>query len=207
MAAIQNTLSRWHKVAGRAAERIREIDAEISALLAGRRATACASQDAAERARKDLEKARVLQLERISASRAVCAIRQALARANVEHGVSDLLAETERLRRDLAGYAEFSAWRDDGPKAMLAKARRLEERAEEARSSSAEGALEARARALDETIVFRPCDEEDAEYAKGQIKALKAQLTSISDRLSEANAAKLTIELDDDCAKACGAAA
>lgn len=127
--------------------------------------------------------------------RALTVIRNAVARANAEAGVSDLLAEQARLGRvieDLTPFAQAKPY--EGAEVSQKRAERAANQKEPQVSLYGRGDAP-----VAETILVSLLNEEDIENARLKLLEAKRAKTLVKDRLSEINAVT-RITLPDDVA-------
>lgn len=182
--SLSNTLTRWHKIAERIQKAAQEIRAKNVAVLNSTQSIDVGAFDVRQDSLKAAtNKVLTEQTELyLALQNALFTIRKALARANVKEDVSDLLADMEQAKQDEAYFA-----------ALL-------ETAENA-LSVAEFAALAKKRAgtntgmYDVSVTF--ISAEKLEHLSEQRDNARRQKDSLANRLSDANASKLSLSLDE----------
>lgn len=190
------SLSRLHKIAERASEACSERVQEISR-LAYQRASSVEDFDAAKaKALKDAERIERLSAERAALASVVSAVRSALGKANAQHGVSDLLCAIETERREIAALTPLAGVSvDDVAAVEKVVARRREAAASILSSGSANAAAEAR-RERYENVVFSVVSDAARESAVESIRLAKLRVAALSDKLADANATRISVDVD-----------
>ncbi|MBC8737096.1 hypothetical protein F6X40_09775 [Paraburkholderia sp. UCT31] len=192
MARISNTLSRWHKIQ----TNIRDVAARRqAALLADVESEHLDMQTLEVLGPKMREKAQRAVSEGLATvaklQSALFTVRRALARANVEYGVADLLSETEQVKQELASLQALVQATEGGLQFETAQEIEKKRRA----AASANSAYHASSQLV--TFV----DEATVARLRTRVEELTLELAKKANAVSDANATKLSIELDDDIVK------
>lgn len=180
---ITNTLTRWHKIAERIKIAANEISAANQQTIGGSRnldldtfAVRRASLRAATARAAGEQTELYFHLQRT-----LFQIRRALARSNVQFDVSDLLSQMEEAKQGMQYYAS------------------LVDAVDGALSEEEYAALAARKNATQNmygaSVSFLTPEQIAGMTAKRD--ELKREMNALADRLSDANASKLTLEIDD----------
>jgi hypothetical protein len=205
-----NTLTRWHKIGERANEKLGDLNAQITELLGIHVLTVDTLDRDLEKSHSDLNKVAKLQAERDSVSDALASIRKALARANVEQGVSDLLVDMETLRRKISGlnvYIGNSRFQDvSQAKEVINQKKDFISNIEKSLATVTNPVpVFDQIRTLKrEAVNFFPVSESDVETVKEQITALRKEVVKLGDSLSDKNATKIQIALSESASKSLG---
>jgi hypothetical protein len=182
--SLSNTLTRWHKIAERIQKAAQEIRGKNVSVLNSTQGIDVGAFDVRQDSLKAAtEKVLVDQTELyLALQRATFTIRKALAHANVKEGVSSLLADMENAKQDEAYYAALLETADNALSvtefAALAKKR----------AGTNTGMY-------DVTVTFISA-EKQAELGEQRDRA-RREKDSLANRLSDANASKLSLELDE----------
>jgi hypothetical protein len=183
---ISNTLTRWHKVAERLKVGAAQLKQEnISALMAGHRIDA----DSFNVRKAALQSTTAAALDEktelyLALQNALFMIRKNLARTNTSAGVSDLLNEMEATKQRGDYYAS------------------LLETAEDCLSMAEYSSLASAKRSATTSTVLYGVNmtfvspEEIARLTEAR-DAAKREVNGLADRLADANATKLSLELED----------
>lgn len=189
---ISNTLSRWHKIAQRVRAAGQKVQAEITAAL---NAGAHLDSDTFEIRKTKLQSETTFAVtEKLSQYKAMqdtlFKIRKSVNQANLSHGVSDLLNQIERVKQEREFYNAIIISQEHlmstSDYAQLAARR---SKSESTRYHSAAVTFLSSEK-LAEMIVERD--------------ALAVKLNQLADMLSDANATKLKIFIDESVAKVVG---
>lgn len=185
---ISNTLSRWHKVV----ERIKNATAQMSAQIGGRIGVVNYNNLAVFKAEqagvvKDTEAslAKVGLLLKLNAT--LGKIREELARANVEKGVSALLAEQVRLQNEKTLY-----------EGLIQSAGSARLRLADAERVLTESAKNTGAGHYRETFQFARVAEAQVQEWQERVEAIGRELVALTDKISDVNASRLSVELDEE---------
>lgn len=190
---ISNTLSRWHKVADAVKAAAQKVKAENQAKLT---AGACLSEDTFK-VRKDALKVSAdsvaetgtpLYLRLLTT---LFRIRKALAHANTRHHVSDLLAEQEENKQTIQYYTEMIEAAQGG--VSVAEYESLIRYNKERNSGNA-----TYRGTLTEHVTF--VEPVTLEVMREKLAGLEREKFALSNRVADANATKLEIEIDLDVA-------
>ncbi len=182
---VSNTLSRWHKVLDRVKSSTHllaeQIAHDIRPLSYNNAAVFRAEQLGVERhARMALDSQPLL----FQLNAAQCHIREALAKANVDKGISALLAKqvSKQHEKDLLEGLIRAAGNTLLP---LAEAERV---------LGLSGNKDSTYR---ETHTFARVSEAQAQHWRDQVAAINRELVALSDQLSDLNASRVSIDLED----------
>lgn len=183
---VSNTLSRWHKVVERFKQAIAQLSVEINRGIGqvsySNLAVLNAEHNVISRdADTAVSKVALLLALNMSLGR----IRESLARANVEKGVSALLAE-QVSKQSQKGLLEGLVAASGGSRLQLSDAAAV--LAERPGMTSV----------YRESHSFSRVDEATVEGWQAQIDGISRELVALSDRISDANASRHAIELDED---------
>lgn len=189
-------LSRWHHVADRIREIAERRHLEATSVLGG---TSLSRHAPLGDAQVDaLRKRGAKALERvgevIEAQRVVGQIRVALAKANAEKGVSELLSLAEAKRRELRVLNDYA-------QIDLVTRVPLDQAVETLRNGN-ENKDGAPMRSLSLPVALVETDALD--WVSDEIESLNSQVASLTDQVAELNRATLTIQLPAALAKAVG---
>jgi hypothetical protein len=192
---ITNTLTRWHKIAERVLEQERRVMQDINtALTTTHRLDVDAFEvrrSVFENAAKEAATGKLDLLVALQAAR--FKIKTALGRANVEFGVSALLTDMKRVseERDV-----IQAVYDTSVHSISATDfEKLIER-KKADETTQRTALAA------QRVTFVPAEVQKA--LKERIDAAVRHLNALADKLADANASKITLDIDEAVATAVG---
>lgn len=190
--AITNTLSRWHKIAERI--KIAAIESRqetLRALQAGANIDSDAFAVRRETLQTNANEALTTGFETVlKLQGAVASVREALARANVEHGVSDLLNRTEKLKQELAFVNECLSATED--KLSVAEMEQLAARRKEQSSTASPYAH------LQDRLGVSFATDDQVAKLKARRDEVRRKLNALSDKVSTANASTMSLELDED---------
>lgn len=199
MASISNTLSRWHKVAGRIKSRITELQAEIRSATAEQHLDVDSFIIRKERMQANASEAYNVKLPlMLELNAALFEVRKQLAEANVKFGVSAALVEMELARQNQillqdihldsldSGYVLTTA--DFEKLVALKKAAPAEQQVNRSSDRAA--------------VSF--ADTEKNSQIETQIEELGRKVVGLSDKLSDLNATKLSIDLPELVCKELG---
>lgn len=193
MATIQNTLSRLHKIAERVNQRRIQLgEAILVATMPQSLDSATAAvqgRDLEQRAQQALEKDLVKHAAYLTAYQA---IRNALARANVDHHISAVLAQQTAMRNRASLLQELLD-RPDHAVSLTQAASIFEAR-------QAEPANAGIRRSLD-VLSVSPISPEQRAALERELDDISRQMVRLDDQLADLNATRITVELDDDIAK------
>lgn len=185
---ISNTLTRWHKVVDRIKTAVTQLSGQIGCQIGPVNYNNLAVLKV-ERTRvaNDTEAAlaKVGLLMKLNAT--LGQVREALARANVEKGVSALLAEQVCRQNQKALY--------EGLAEAASSARLQLSDADAVLAESGKGDSAMRYR---ETHTFSRVPEATVIVWRDQAEAIGRELTALSDKISDVNASRLSIELDEE---------
>lgn len=185
---ISNTLSRWHKVVDRIKTATKQLAGNIGGDI-GAVSYNSAVIFSAERAGivkdTDAALAKVPLLMKLNAS--LGHIRESLATANVEKGVSALLAAQVGKQNEQALY-----------EALIQAAGSARLRLADAEKVLADAAKGETNRHYRESHAFARVDEAQVESWKARVEELGRELTALTDQISDVNASRLAIELDEE---------
>lgn len=187
MAVVTNTLTRWHKIAERVSQKLRQVGDEITEAVDSNNmdASVLAIRGNDMKARADVALTEGLaRYERLSA--ALVAIRATVARANIDAGVTALLAEQEAVKRRIGLLSRLSA---DNRNAMSID--------EALTLHAGRSKDENRSRYDDMVLVSALTNERRVELRK-QCEAAELALVQLSDRLADTNATRVSVTLDDE---------
>ncbi|GBG14591.1 trigger factor [Novimethylophilus kurashikiensis] len=183
---VSNTLSRWHKVVDRFKQSIAQLSGDIkrsiSPVTYNNLAVVKVEREHYTKVAADAV-AKVDLLLKLNAT--VGHIREQLARANVEKGVSALLAEQVSKQAEKALLEDLVS-STEGVRLNFKDAEVVMARNETANS------------AYREHFTFSRVDESVADAWRSELDALNRALVALSDRISDANAQRVAIELDED---------
>lgn len=187
------TLTRWHHVAERLNTKLKELEANVRAVFAS---TAVSAFQGAEQV-ASLEKRRDHAMENVKLARqlvtTVGTIREALAKANAQHGVSEHLSRLDALNREIRLLSSFAAVDNDN-KIQIGH---LESHFDTL------NAAENRTRGIvSVSVALLPESQQDAWIAERD--ALQAKAHAMSDHINDLNHEKLTLDLSDDVARIAG---
>lgn len=184
---ITNTLNRWHKIA----ERIKVAAAEIKArneeaLDAGRNLDDETFAVSKARMEANAERAVTEGNElRTALHTTLFDIRRAVARANVQHEVTDLLNYQEQNKQDITYY--------EGQLAHLNEAVTVAEYEEMAKIRARTTSKNGYHSSLHANVTFlRP---ERIAHLRDTLAALVRERNGLADRLADANASKITLNV------------
>lgn len=190
--AITNTLSRWHKIAERIKIAANESRQEtLRALQTGANIDPDAFAVRRETLQANAGEALTTGFETVlKLQGAVATVREALARANVQHGVSDLLNRTEKLKQELAFVSEcLSA--TEGKLSVSEMEQLVARRKENPGTPSPYSHLQ-------ERLGVSFATDEQVTKLKARRDEVRRKLNALSDKVSTANASTMTLELDED---------
>lgn len=185
-------LTRFAKVAERIQIELKTRELKITSALSNQNAPCFGFEIPASRAAKDAEKAlsEGMREYRLLAE-AYSAIRKELARANVRYGVSDVLADFNRLMKYADIYKRLAA-----PRQVLD----IDEATQYIEKRNAidpgKGADRYGIRSADEFIDYIPFRRERIAEFEAESIRLRREIDAISDELSTLNGNPVTVELD-----------
>lgn len=185
---LTHTLTRWHKIAERVKTASTELQVGmIQALNAGHNVDADTLRVRKDSLGATVDKAMGEQLVAwLALQAALFTIRQALAKANVESGVSSLLAELEQAKQELALY-----------EAMLeTQANTLSLSEFDALTPRLPSPSGTGQHLLSRVSVTFISAEDQTEMSQRRAAA-RQRLNQLADQLAEANASKMTLSLDE----------
>lgn len=185
---ISNTLSRWHKVV----ERVKNATAQLAAQIGEGISPVAYSNLALFKAeqpgvRQATEQALAKVALVLKLNAALGTIREALARANVEKGVSALLAEQVRLQNEKTLYEN-----------LLHSAGSARVTLADAEQVLAESAKNAGGPHYRETFHFARVNEAQAREWQDRVEAIGREQVGLADQISDVNASRLAVELDEE---------
>lgn len=189
--SISNTLTRWHKIAERIKVAGNELmQKNLQTLQVGR----ALDEDTFTVRKASLHAAATLAVEDqttlyFALQGALHAIRRALAHANANHGVSDLLSQMEETRQKTAYYTALT----DTAEGALSQEEFTRLCAKKNASSS--GRYGTSVTFLSEDTLAKLSDKRDAA---------RREMNALADQLSDANATKLTLTIEDTVVRVIG---
>ena len=204
---IKNTLTRWHKIVERLQARMAQIDFKIAEFVGTHVVSVEDAEAELAKGAEDFSKAKALVVEGQNVSRTIREIRSALAKANANGGVSDLLAEIEETKRNIGLMTRFAMCQEntDIQKAMSIIAKKKSDIAKyEERIGTDAGILAFITRAKGEHITFSAVSAAEQEKAAEDVEAMRRRIIIATDKLAELNAAVITLDIDDAVAKTVG---
>lgn len=185
---VSNTLSRWHKVVGR----IKAATEQLASQIEGNLGSVSYNNLAVLRAEKagivketEAAIAKVGLLMKLNTT--LGEVREAMARANVEKGVSALLAEQVTKTNERSLY-----------EGLMAAAGRSRLTLEQVESLLGEAARNTATPHYRESHTFGRVSEAQLIEWDARIEVLARELTGLTDRLSDVNASRLSIEIDEE---------
>jgi hypothetical protein len=188
---ISNTLTRWHKIAERVKQAANELaQKNFQAIQAGRNLDADTFSVRKAALQTTVGSAVGEQTSLYFALQdALFGIRRALAHANVRHGVADLLNEMEQAKQK-ANY--FSNLVDSSAGALSVSEYSALCAKRNANSAGMYGA----------NVTFLSA-EELADLTEKR-DAARREVNALADRLADANASKLSLDISEEVAKVVG---
>lgn len=187
---ISNTLTRWHKVAERVKVAATEMSQKNLQTVMGSR-NLDADTFAVRRANLRAASVKATGEQTVlffKLQRTLFQIRRALAKANVQFGVSDLLSNMEEAKQAMNYYTTLLG--------------ATEGALSEDEFASLAGRKNAAQNMYGVSVTFISA-EQIASLTEDR-DALKREVNALADRLSDANASKLSLDIDDDVVKAIG---
>jgi hypothetical protein len=184
MAKLEITLSRAHKIAERLKTKATELGAESerlahSVVISGKapgQAARLAEQGAKAIAAADAAEKRL---------RAVAAVRAAIAGENQKRGINAMLSNSDAVNKAIATRKSILETAKDGNVTVFEFAD-YTPLAEDAYGSG--------------SVRVNMFTDAQREKLAGELAALQREAFGLADQVAEANAARFTIELDDDIA-------
>lgn len=194
MAKITNTMNRWHKVIERIAQvkTSAENDLRASAAITFAGVSRGSAVEKADAALGQLDQHRQLIM---AANAAISEVRKALARANVELGVSDALADMETIRKDIDVLNNILAYSSRESADSLVAHLNLR---------VADASQEVRDRINEQTFTASVMSAAVRDEVRKEAEQLELRKHALADKVSEVNATKITVEIDDVIAKRLG---
>lgn len=194
MAKITNTMNRWHKVIERIAQvkTSAENDLRTSATITFAGVSRGSAVEKADAALGQLDQHRQLIM---AANAAISEVRKALARANVELGVSDALADMETIRKDIDVLNNILAYSSRESADSLVAHLNLR---------VADASQEVRDRINEQTFTASVMSAAVRDEVRKEAEQLELRKHALADKVSEVNATKITVEIDDVIAKRLG---
>ncbi len=183
MTTVQISLSRAHKVAERLKTRASECFAEALSLSRPQSVNGTTGETQVARLKAQAERALELLGLGETYSRALATLRARIGRENEARGINAMLAELDGVNRILGQKkAVLEQAKDDGitPDELAAYK-----------------PLAGAERSLMMGVTVRVLDDAVRERLAADVAALQKQAFSLSDRIAEANAQRMSIELDD----------
>lgn len=188
---VQNSLSRWHKVADRVRVASKALETEIletlnkglglnSDTFSVRKGVLKTETAVAISTKKAL---------RAAMQKTLFQIRRELARANVNHGISDILNAQEEVKQDLAFHEQLIGATDDRLSVGELESLVTRRAGQDTRYQS-------------DSVTFVTDEAKAALIAERD--ALKIKRDQLSDRLADANAERLALDIDKVVAQAIG---
>lgn len=203
MSKISNTLTRWHKVAARIKSKVAELSVEIGSDVTALQLDADSFDIRKEKLSQAAESAVTTKLNRaLEFNAALFKIRAELAKANVTQGVSELLVQMEETRQNkelLTKLLDSSGLENRGYQTLTVP--EFESWAAKKKKAAEAGAMPDynSGRVM---VSFVP--DEQVTGLQTQVAELDKKIMELSDRLSDANASKLAIDLPDEVCKELG---
>lgn len=188
------TLTRWHHVADRLNGKIKELESSAQSTLNGTTVTAFQGGEQV----RSLEKRRAVAIEQVAFARrliaTVGAIREALAHANAQHGVSAQLSRLDALNREIRMLGMLGAIDNDA---------KIQVSHLDAHFQALNGADAVRTRLVNAvSVALLPEDQQDAW--NDERDALQARAHALSDTINDLNHQTLSLDLSDDVARIAG---
>lgn len=187
------TLTRWHHVAERLNAKLKELEANVRAVFASTAVSAFQGDEQVA----SLEKRRDHALASVKLARqlvtTVGTIREALAKANAQHGVSEQLSRLDALNREIRLLSTFAAVDNDN-KIQIGHL--------ESHFATLNAAENRTRGTVSVSVALLPESQQDAWIAERD--ALQAQAHALSDSINDLNHQKLTLDLSDDVARIAG---
>ncbi len=186
---VSNTLSRWHKVVGRVKSAADALVAQISddiseTTFGGNQAELFRLEKPRLKAQTDAALSRVPLLFKLNDT--LETLRVALARANVEKGVSDKLARQVKLQNERMLYDQLIRAGGSSRISMDEGASLLKAESPSAHSH------------YGPSYAFTRVPEACRESWVAKVQELDKALQRLADELSDANASRLKLELDEE---------
>lgn len=195
---LELTLSRWHKVAERLGSKAAESAAAASAAFCAQRVNGYAGAEQIQALREQADAGAKALSEHAIALSGQGAIRAALARANAEFGVSDLIARQEVANRRLKAIREILAGQKTdmvSPESLEAYKPFAEPQARYSYREEPQGAISVR-------VLPRELEAE----LRSEAEALQASLHKLADEANDSNARRLKLAIPLDAARIAGCA-
>lgn len=197
---VSNTLTRWHKVAERIKVAADELQAAITHALnpdpspdfdtfSVRKAALVRDAEEALREKRSLHTALTDTLY---------AIRRAVAHANVRHGVADILNDIERTKAEPSFLSSLIAAAESAMSVeeFEALGSRRAARADQPQPADATGGMFRRAAQQNAVPRVTFIGSPDLSLDVARRSELRVRMNALTDRLSEANATRIDIEVD-----------
>ena len=186
MATLQITLSRTHKISERLKARATEFFKEALTLGQVARESGSSGESHVQRLTEQGQKALALSEKAERYSRITAEVRAVIGRENETRGINALLARLDAVNRILAHKKELL---EQAKSAGIAPAELLTFKplaVSESRFNSG--------------IQVKVLDDAAQQVLEQSVAALQREAFQLADQVAEANAARLTLTLDDDIA-------
>ena len=186
MATLQITLSRTHKISERLKARATEFFKEALILGQVARESGSSGESHVQRLTEQGQKALALSEKAERYSRITAEVRAVIGRENETRGINALLARLDAVNRILAHKKELL---EQAKSAGIAPAELLTFKPLAGSDSR-----------FNSVIQVKVLDDAAQQVLEKSVAALQREAFQLADQVAEANAARLTLTLDDDIA-------
>lgn len=195
--SFEFSVGRWHKISERLAAKASELAEAAKKSLCSTYVDGYAGEEQVDRLRSSASDAVKALADQDVAARAVAAIRSAVGRANAQFGVSDALAEQERLNRRIKLLREIlSAQR---PEMVAVDALKDYRPFGETKTRMAYRHEEPQG-----AIQVRTLEASFENAMREEIERLQAELFSVSDKANDSNVRRISVEISAEAAAMIG---
>lgn len=187
MAKIEVSLTRAHKIAERLKQAASALFDESKALAQPVALQGVVGDAQVQRLKAQGERVMALATRAQAYTRAAASVRSTIGMENASRGISNLMAELDATNRILAVQKDLLT----ASKSMAVQASDLLETQAQSNDASRVGYY----------VSVRVLTESDRQALELEVAALQREAYSLSDRIAEANAARVTLELADEMVK------